>query len=203
MDEFDVSRATLREALRVLESEGLIRVQRGRNGGPRVTAPAIDRVARMFAVHLQLEGATLGDLDDARQLIEAHLVSQLAENHTEDDLEALEDAIALAATVAKTGDRDAFAVAAAGVHRTLVERAGNVTLAVLARVLHDVVEEYYRFAAQRSDPPTLERAVRSYRKLRRYIEDGDGAGAADHWRRQMAFTIGHLDRGRPLDLFHK
>lgn len=203
MEEFDLARTTLREALRVLESEGLIRVQRGRNGGPRVTSPPIDRIARMFALHLQLEGASLGDLDDARQLIEAHLAAAMAKNHEPDDLEALEDAIAEAATAAKAGDRDAFGRAAAGVHETLVERSGNTTLAVVARMLHEVVEEYYRFAAQSSDVALMERAVRSYRRLRRFIEDGDADGAAEHWRAHMSFTIGKLDRDQPLDLFRQ
>lgn len=203
MEEFDLARTTLREALRVLESEGLITVQRGRNGGPRVTSPPIDGLARMLALHLQLEGTTVGDLDDARQLIEPHLAARLAEHHTDEDLEALEDAIALAATAARAGDRDAFGVAAAGVHETLVERAGNRTLAVLARMLHEVVEEYYRFAARSSDVELMERAVRSYRKLRRFIEDGDAEGAAAHWRRQLRFTIANIDRDEELDLFHR
>jgi GntR family transcriptional repressor for pyruvate dehydrogenase complex len=201
MEEFDLARTTLREALRVLESEGLITVARGRNGGPRVTSPPIDRLARMFAVHLQLEGTTLGDLDDARQLIEPHLAARLAEHHTPEDLEALEAAIASAAKAARADDRDAFGIAAAGVHQTLVERAGNHTLAVVARMLHEVVEEFYRYAARGSDVELMERAVRSYRKLRRYIEDGDADGAAAHWRRQLRFTIANVDRDRPLDLF--
>ena len=203
MEEFDLARTTLREALRVLESEGLITVQRGRNGGPRVTSPPIDRIARMLALHLQLQGTSMGDLDDARQLIESHLAAQMAKEHAPEDLDALEDAIAAAATAAKADDRDAFGRAAAGVHQTLVERSGNTTLAVVARMLHEVVEEYYRFAAQTSDVALMERAVRSYRRLRRYIEDGDADGAATHWRTHMSYTIGKLDRQRPLDLFRK
>lgn len=203
MAEFDLARTTLREALRVLESEGLITVQRGRNGGPRVASPPIDRLAGVFGLHLQLDGATLGDLDDARQLIEPHLAARLAEDHTTEDIEALEDAIAAAAVAARADDREAFGVAAAGIHQTLVERAGNHTLALLAKVLHEVVEEYYRFAAKGSDVALMERAVRSYRRLRRYIEDGDAEGAAAHWRRQMGFTISKLDRDQPLELFQR
>jgi GntR family transcriptional regulator, transcriptional repressor for pyruvate dehydrogenase complex len=203
MEEFDLARTTLREALRVLESEGLITVQRGRNGGPRVTSPPVDRLARMFAVHLQLEATTLGDLDDARQLIESHLAAHLAEHHTDEDIEALEDAIAAAAIAARSGDREAFGVAAAGVHETLVERAGNQTLALIAKTLHEVVEEFYRLGASSSDAAVMERAVRSYRKLRRLIEVGDAEGAAAHWRRQMSYTISGLGRDRQLDVFRR
>lgn len=201
MVEFDLARTTLREALRVLESEGLITVQRGRNGGPRVTSPPVDRLSRMLAVHLQMEHTTLGDLDRARQLIEPHLAAAVAASHTQADLDALEDAIALAATAAKAGDNAAFAEAATGVHETLVERAGNTTLALVAQMLREVVNEYYRLAASETTVEMMERAVRSYRRLRRYIEDGDAEGAAEHWRKQMSFTIEHVDRDRPLEVF--
>lgn len=203
MEEFDLARTTLREALRVLESEGLITVERGRNGGPRVTSPPVDRLARMFAMHLQLGGTNMGDLDDARQLIEAHLAAQLAEHHTDQDIDALEDAIAEAATAARAGDREAFGLAAAGVHQTLVERAGNHTLALVAKTLHEVVEAFYRMGAHGSDVELMERAVRSYRRLRRFIETGDAQGAAEHWRRHMGYTIGGVGRDRRLDVFER
>lgn len=201
MEEFDLARTTLREALRILESEGIIAVHRGRRGGPRVTSPPIDRLARGLALHLQLDGTTIGDLDDARQLIEPQLAAAMARSHTEADLERLEDAIADAVQAARTGDRDSFGRTAAAVHEVIFERGGNATLAVLARMLHEVVEAYYRLAVGSADEELMEKAIRSYRKLRRYIEAGDADGAAEHWRRHMAFTIAQLDRDRPIQVF--
>jgi GntR family transcriptional regulator, transcriptional repressor for pyruvate dehydrogenase complex len=202
MQEFDLARTTLREALRVLESEGIITVERGRRGGPRVTSPPIDRLARTLALHLQMEHTTLADLDAARQLIEPHLAARMALSHSEDDLEALEDAIADAATAAKEGDREAFAIAATKVHEAIGEYSGNTTLSLVARMLHEVVSEYYRFAASSTTQDLMERAVRSYRRLRRYIENGDAEGAADHWRKQLTFTVERIDPDQRLEVFH-
>ncbi len=201
MQEFELARTTLREALRVLESEGLITVQRGRNGGPRVTHPPIEGLARLLAVHLQLEQATVGDLDRARQLIEPHLVAAMASSHSASDLEALEDAIAHAATAARAADTAAFAAAAIEVHQTVVRSGRNTTLSLVAEALREVVIEYYRVAARGTTAEMMERAVRSFRRLRRYIEDGDADGAAAHWRKQMAFAIQHVDRNRTLEVF--
>ena len=86
---FGIARTTLREALRILESQGLVEIRRGRTGGPVVTMPKIDSLAEGLAVTLQLQGTTAGDLDVARQLIEPRLAARLAAKHTADDLDAL------------------------------------------------------------------------------------------------------------------
>ncbi|MDQ1431505.1 MAG: GntR family transcriptional regulator, transcriptional repressor for pyruvate dehydrogenase complex, partial [Actinomycetota bacterium] len=89
---FGIARTTLREALRILESQGLLEIRRGRAGGPVVTMPKIDSLAEGLAVTLQLQGTTAGDLDIARQLIEPRLAGRLAQSHTTDDLVALQTA---------------------------------------------------------------------------------------------------------------
>src|SRR5439155_24453122 len=62
MTHFGVARPTLREGLRILESEGVLEVRRGRNGGPRVTMPALERLAPTVAMHLQMAHTTTSDL---------------------------------------------------------------------------------------------------------------------------------------------
>jgi len=201
MEHFGVARTTLREGLRILESQGLIEIRRGRNGGPRVTSPPIERIAQGFALQLQLEHTTIGDLDEARQLIEPALAARLARRRTPDDLKALAKAIELAEDAAERTDLGAFGEAAALVHTTLVERGGNQTLALVSQMLHEVVVEYYAVVAQKSTKQLMDRAVRSYKKLLRLVEAGDSPGASEHWHKQMSFTIDRNDRSRPLDLF--
>src|SRR5215213_3912271 len=70
MEHFGVSRPTLREAFRVLESEALISVRRGARGGARVHAPDGDVAARYAGLVLQFRGATLEDVYGARKAIE-------------------------------------------------------------------------------------------------------------------------------------
>src|SRR6185312_10803861 len=113
---FGIARTTLREALRILESQGLLEIRRGRTGGPVVTMPKIDALAEGLAVTLQLQGTTAGDLDGARQLIEPRLAARLAESHTADDLTALGAAAERAAVAADAFDRVAFGAAAVRMH---------------------------------------------------------------------------------------
>jgi GntR family transcriptional regulator, transcriptional repressor for pyruvate dehydrogenase complex len=200
-EHFGIARTTLREALRILESQGLIEIRRGRGGGPVVTMPRAESLAVSMGVLLQMQGITVGDLDRARAMVEPELAGEFVRHHTADDLVALEAAVADAAVAAKDGDRLAFASAVVAVHETIVERAGNATLALFSRLLHGLVEQYYRGSVSETDTALMQRAVRSHRKYLRLVEAGDSVGAEEHWRKHMAYTSERRDASAVLQLF--
>ena len=80
MSHFGVSRPTLREAVRVLESERLVEVRRGSRTGARVRVPGPEIVARPAGLLLELSGATIADVMVARAGIEPMAVRLLAES---------------------------------------------------------------------------------------------------------------------------
>lgn len=192
-ERFGVARTTLREALRVLESQGLITVRRGRGGGPVVTHPDLEPISTALGVVLQLQGTTVGDLDAARQMIEPQIAGQLAADHANADLSGLEDAIDLASEAADRGDGKAFGLAAVAVHEALVDSSGNRTLTTLTRLLQGMLREYYSRNMDIVEPALMQRAVRGYRKLVRLIDAGDVAGATAHWTATMQYTSRHRD----------
>lgn len=185
---FGVARTTLREALRVLESQGLIKIRRGRGGGPVVTHPDLEPLTEALSVFLQLLGTKAADIYEARRLIEPQVAGQLARHHTPEDLVALNVAVANAHTAANNGDNVAFGLAATQVHHTLLERSGNITLATISHLLHLMTEALYSRAARSTDDQeTLKRAARSYERLVTLIASGDSDGAITHWEKQMAY----------------
>ncbi|MFZ1491625.1 MAG: GntR family transcriptional regulator [Ilumatobacteraceae bacterium] len=186
--EFGIARTTLREALRILESQGLIHIRRGRGGGATITMPDLDRLAEPLAVILQLRHTTTNDLDAARLLIEPQLAAWLADRHSIDDIAALRNVAAAAAEAADTDDQAAFGRAAARFHTTLIERGGNETLSVLSQLLHKLTIDRYTTGARRSDQAMMRRAVRSYRKLIDLIEQGNAEQASTHWEKQMRWV---------------
>ena len=80
MSHFGVSRPTLREAVRVLESERLVEVRRGSRTGARVRVPGPEIVARPAGLLLELSGATIADVMVARAAVEPMAVRLLAES---------------------------------------------------------------------------------------------------------------------------
>ncbi len=198
--QFGVARTTLREALRVLESQGLITIRRGRGGGPIVTHPDLVPISMALAASLQLQGTSVGDLDEARRLLEPQIAGQLARRPRSADLELLRDAIGRAEEAAEADDAMAFALAAVGVHDALVESSGNHTLSTLTKLLQHMVRAYYTRNVDRFDQRLMRRAVRGYRKLLELIEAGDEAGAAAHWDATMRYTIDAHDPEEPVTI---
>jgi len=84
-----VSRATLREAMRVLSAAGYVRASRGRDGGTTVVARAADlseKAARRFARSL---GSELFELLEQRRILECGAVELAAERHKTAELAAM------------------------------------------------------------------------------------------------------------------
>jgi DNA-binding FadR family transcriptional regulator len=59
---YEVGRASLREALRLLEVQGLVRIRTGARGGPVVGAATAEHLARMLTLFFGLAGATYENL---------------------------------------------------------------------------------------------------------------------------------------------
>ena len=205
MQQFGVSRPTLREAFRILESEQLITVHRGKHGGGRVHAPSGDVAARYTALILQHRGTTLRDVYRARAVIEPACARILATRHTNQQLKELR--AALDAETARSGPRDV--AAPAEFHRLAVEFAGNQTLIVVTGMIQHILQlAAASWASSESGQVVARRVARSHRaheELLGRIEDKDADGAEKVWARHLADTEGLLLRRAGgetvLDLF--
>jgi GntR family transcriptional regulator, transcriptional repressor for pyruvate dehydrogenase complex len=89
MSRFDVSRASVREALRSLGALGLIEVRRGRNGGSFVSSPPTEIVVQSLNMFIKGQDIRFIDLVFAREAIEPAAAAQAALFRTEAQLETL------------------------------------------------------------------------------------------------------------------
>src|ERR1700758_2460571 len=87
-----MSRATVREALRILEVQNLVRVKTGRTGGAFVQRPTTKSMANSVTMLIRGRRIKLVDLMETREALEPFCAQLAARNRTEDDLSKLERA---------------------------------------------------------------------------------------------------------------
>lgn len=90
LDLFRVSRPTLRESLRILESQGLLTLRPGPKGGILVAKPSIDVLAHTLSVLLRVNNVPFSEILRARMAIEPALVRDAALHGTEADFSEME-----------------------------------------------------------------------------------------------------------------
>jgi DNA-binding FadR family transcriptional regulator len=208
VDRFGVSRPSLREALRILEVEGLVTVVRGVRGGVVVHAPDRRMTARTAAVLLQARNVPLVDVYEARTLLEPVAVGVVA-NSRGHKAAAKKLRALLAEEEGAIEDPEKFGVANAAFHNGLVSLAGNQTLIVVADMLDEIVARAVTAVSSGDDIvgslSVRQRGLRSQDRLIDLIEDGNGPGAENHWRTHMQ-VVGRVMLGQRastvVDLLH-
>lgn len=135
---FHVGRTTLREALRLLETRGVITIRTGPRGGPIVRRPRPDDLSDALTLILQFEGAALTDVLEARVVAEPAIARLAAERVTDEELAQLDEVIE--GMAAATNDGLAFSRLNIRFHRLIGEVAGSVALQVFLRTLESIVQ---------------------------------------------------------------
>ncbi|WP_019875890.1 FadR/GntR family transcriptional regulator [Sporichthya polymorpha] len=179
-ERFGASRATLRAALVVLESEGLIKVHRGARGGIEVTQPDIGTAARYFGLILQSRSASVADYQAARVALEPPLARMVAERAANgagvDVVAALEAAIE-----AEKADGVLGARAALTFHAEVAALSGSTSLALAMDLLTGATSHLYE-AQLAAEPRRNGRAHRAHEELLEKVRAGDADGAEEVWR---------------------
>ena len=186
-EEFRVSKASLREACRILETEGLLSVLRGNVGGALVHVPQPAHAAYTVGLVLQAREVQVRDVGAAVERFEPICAELCAER--EDRMTAVIPELQVAqrelAACIERGDGEGAAMAARAWHETLVARCGNETTVVLLGALEAVWTSQARTKAVEyakrgvAFSPELSRKVYAeHEDIQALIEAGDVAGVA-------------------------
>ena len=209
MSEFNVSRPTLREAYRILESEGLVTVRRGAHGGARVHKPKPELAARYAALVLQSQGALLSDIFEARMIIEGPIVQIVAENAGPDEFARLRE-------INKEADDypDQLVTALNHHHRfhnALLDMTGNMTITLLGKMIGLILDEAdtRHVEGRQSDEEEAvasRRAQRTHVQIVVHLERGHVVAADKLWRAHLAeaarLILAHTDARTALDVMN-
>jgi len=200
IEEFRISRPTLREALRVLENEGLLTVRRGSVGGSVIQVPTADASAYTFGLVLQSRRATISDLAAAIKHIEPISASLCATrpDRVREVVPVLRTN--LRQTEAATSDGPQFTALARQFHELLVSCCGNETLILTVGALESLWSEQerqwaVRAASEGSYPEERYRrdVLTAHVALVAAIEAGDAEAAghldASHLQHSQRYTL--------------
>lgn len=189
---FKVSRVTVRDALRVLEANGLIEIRVGAGGGAFVTAPDSEDVAEGISNMLLLQTTTPEQVTETRLVLEVGMLPLVCERATVEDLDALER-ICDKAEKALKGDGDHDVGLSAEFHAQLARASHNTVIELLTDSLHRPLEASLR-QAKRQAPEMGQQGVHEHRRILAAIRGGDVDQAQAIMQRHLGRTAKRLKR---------
>ncbi|MGB8266790.1 MAG: FCD domain-containing protein [Candidatus Velthaea sp.] len=186
VDKTGLGRGSVREALRVLEAEGLIRTKTGRNGGTFTTLPDESDLTRFVSVFVRGRRVPVRALIEARVAIESSLAYYAALNREPADIEALERT---SAELEATPDGPHFARRNLAWHYCIATASRNELLvAFLASISSAIARESLAHArAFEADSAGEIRAAvtRAHRAITDAVVKGDAEAAKRRMERHL------------------
>lgn len=126
--QFDVSRPTLREGIRILEAQGVLAQRPGPGGGLVVARPSLDMLAHSLSIFLRFNDVPFVTVLQAREVIEPALAAEAAERGTDDDFRAM--AASIERMRVQDDDQAAFIAENRVFHDIVARASGNKVLEV-------------------------------------------------------------------------
>lgn len=190
LTEFGVSPPALREAIHILEVDGLVSVRRGNMGGAVVHRPSAERTAHMIGMVLQSRASTPADVSGALMHLEPICAGMCA---------AREDRLAtvvpyLQAEIdrqeSQFDDKSQYVPNARRFHEALVSRCGNEPMILLIGSL-ELIWSAHESSVWGDEPDpmrhqTMRAALRDHYKMLDAIRDGDADRAVTLARDHLA-----------------
>lgn len=190
---YEVGRASLREALRLLEFHGLIKIRAGAKGGPVVGAATAQNLGQILTLYLGLSGATYDDLTDVMLI----LYPMVAEVVAKQELSRREQN-ALIASVEQCDPKripsDIITDSHANFHRLLAQFSHNPVWALINDALGLVFVDHIVSTMDSSDFHDV--AAADHREIAEAIIGHDPERAHDlmleHTKRIIEFYRSHM-----------
>ena len=170
---YKVSKVSAREALRELETEGLIHKKRGVFGGSFVAEPGSEKMVGVVTNSYLFGGITASELSEFRRILEPGLARLAAERRTEADLSAMAACLAEIEASIDAGLPDQ--TKAIEFHRLIADACKNRFISSLMEAL---VKVFQQVLAKTPEIRNAKQDLEYNRLFYRYIREQDGTSAA-------------------------
>ncbi len=171
IEKFQTSRASLREALRVLEHKGLIEVKLGVSGGAIVKEISTDTITEDLSILMQHKKVSFDQLAEFRTGVEGCVASLAAQRATSDDIKNLEGLLEEARICLESWETkwDDFFEADLEIHILLARISDNPVYTAVLQMVHENILDMYYFVDQKH----LEENYRDLCNIVQAISKGD------------------------------
>lgn len=181
-EHYGVGYASVREALRMLESIGLIKVRPGPNGGPVVNDRDGAEFSSVIRLYCQIMGVTYRHVIGARQALEPILVRELATDSAPEVRRAL-----LEITSRNPEPGAIFRAQAHEFHDLIASYSvANPVLSLFARAVCQIYREFIRAEGPSTEPADRPEILAEHRAIAEAVAAGDGARAEELMVKHMA-----------------
>lgn len=184
--QFGYSRAAVREGLRLLEADGLVAMQAGRNGGAVISSPDADRLAPTLDTILRLRRTSIHDVHEAQRLIEPLVIGLVIERATKSDLAQVRQTIDMIER--EPSNAQTVRIQSNLFHTLLAEAAHNDVVAIVANLIRQIVV-HMGYTGGKAEALSI---ARIHRKILDAIEAGDVAAATRRALRHLDASEGVL-----------
>jgi len=172
--QYNVSKVSAREALRGMESEGLILKKRGAFGGSFVAEPGSEKIVDVVTNSFLFGGVTVADLAEFRRILEPGLAQMAAQRRTDGDLKAMKKCIKAIEVSIEKGCPDQ--TSAIGFHHLIADACHNQFISALMEALVNVFQQVL---AKKPDIETAEKDIQYNRLFYQYIKERNGEKARE------------------------
>jgi len=178
--QFGTSRATVREALRVLESNGMIRSRPGDPHGPEVLPFTSRALVKQLRRLTQADELSLAQLLASRMMLEATATRLASALRTDEQLAAMDAAIEEMRAAVEVG-HEPFSEADVAFHEAVAEASGNLMIQVANEVVRDTVLTLIadRIARAGNGTALMRHSLDAHAQVLEAIRAGDGPRAAE------------------------
>lgn len=191
--DYGVSRATVREALRLLAAHNLIRTSKGAGGGSFVTVPSADHVSESLRSGIDLltsaDDVTLEQLLEVRELLEVPAARLAARRRSENDLARLHATIPDPPLRLTTKAQFAYN---RDFHSCVIEACGNTLLSIAAQPVFVVLQTH--LSRSRLGPAWHRSINDHHRGIAAAIETGDERAAGEQMFEHLEWLRPYYDK---------
>lgn len=182
VEAFQAGRTTMREALRLLETRGVLTVRPGPGGGPVVRKPRPADLESSLSLILQFANASLTDVLEARHALEPMMARLAADRISEEQLDVLAESVDRMREHAS--DHDIFLMENQRFHGTVADATGSVVLRIFNETLKAIADGAVvgvKYSTRRRQA-----VASAHERVLEALRSGDGVAAEDAMREHLA-----------------